>query len=155
MKLIVGSKKCPRCKIVKSTSEFRARSQSSDGLSDTCKVCQKIPKSQADVSEQTRVFNLRHRLGLDDESIEYVYVLMCDPCSYCDGRDIELDHIVPVSDLGEANWINLTASCRACNAFKKSRSLLISMAFSRGCFQEIPPGCSFFIVDQRGTKVCV
>ncbi len=47
-------------------------------------------------------------------------------CNYCaqvfPEKDLECEHIVPVSRGGGSNWLNLTASCRACNAMKAART---------------------------------
>ena len=47
-------------------------------------------------------------------------------CMYCgkrkDGKDLELEHVVPRSQGGKSTWENLVASCSACNRRKNART---------------------------------
>jgi 5-methylcytosine-specific restriction endonuclease McrA len=54
---------------------------------------------------------------------EWGYLLR-DPCSYCGGTAGEVDHIIPRSKGGSEDWDNLTATCRSCNARKRTIPLL-------------------------------
>lgn len=40
-------------------------------------------------------------------------------CQYCgSGKDLTLDHLIPVSKGGKSTWTNLVTACRSCNARK-------------------------------------
>lgn len=69
----------------------------------------------------------RRSAPFDADSREYSNVLMADPCSYHAGPGGTVDHIVPIKAGGDSSWDNLTAACRACNAAKGKKSLLIFM----------------------------
>ena len=47
-------------------------------------------------------------------------------CAYCgqkyEDRDLEQEHIIPVSQGGKANWMNLITSCCNCNDLKGNRT---------------------------------
>ncbi len=47
-------------------------------------------------------------------------------CAYCGNefktRDLSRDHIIPVSQGGPNTWMNVVASCHACNKFKDNRT---------------------------------
>ena len=68
----------------------------------------------------------RQREGgaLTESGAEYAQVLLGDPCSYCGGPAEEIDHIHPVAHGGTGEMMNLTSSCRVCNARKYTKSLL-------------------------------
>ncbi len=76
----------------------------------------------------------RRRFPLDAFGKLYKQIVQDDPCSGCgylpfpaDERNAA-DHIVAL-ELGGANeWQNLTGLCRACNASKKNKSLLLWLA---------------------------
>lgn len=55
---------------------------------------------------------------------EYVAILRSDPCSYCGGPSLPVDHIEPIFHGGSAGWENMTASCQRCNSSKSTDSLL-------------------------------
>jgi 5-methylcytosine-specific restriction endonuclease McrA len=57
---------------------------------------------------------------------DYTVALRADPCAYC-GKRVKstcLDHIDPLSKGGLNDELNLTASCRSCNASKNDDKLL-------------------------------
>jgi 5-methylcytosine-specific restriction endonuclease McrA len=58
------------------------------------------------------------------DTIDYMAILDCDPCSYCGESSNSADHIVPVSAGGSVSWENLTGACRSCNSRKQKRPLL-------------------------------
>ncbi len=79
-------------------------------------------------------------LRLDGESHRQAWMrlLRADPCAYC-GRSLAelpveqrtVDHIVPQDPLastpalgGKYSWLNLTASCSACNGSKGNQSVI-------------------------------
>lgn len=69
-----------------------------------------------------------HHYGVNGKphanDLEYMEMLLCDPCSYC-GREADtIDHIEPVLSGGSSTWNNLTAACRQCNSRKSTRGLL-------------------------------
>lgn len=77
--------------------------------------------------------HLRKRGGVDDDTIDYVPIIRCDPCVYCGceiapqgdpSRETAIDHIDPA---GDSNWTNLAGCCRSCNASKGKVPLLLSM----------------------------
>ncbi len=82
--------------------------------------------------EKMVFYQQRHRAGggtthdRDEiaEAMAYSLILQGDPCSYCGGPATELDHIIPIERGGMADWDNLTAACRRCNARKHKRPLL-------------------------------
>jgi 5-methylcytosine-specific restriction endonuclease McrA len=47
-------------------------------------------------------------------------------CQYCgkemNNKDATFDHIIPTSKGGASSWVNMVASCRACNLFKGSKT---------------------------------
>lgn len=54
----------------------------------------------------------------------YIQLLLRDPCVYCGGISVEVDHIHPSSKGGKDTEDNLAPACRSCNASKNHRSLL-------------------------------
>lgn len=58
------------------------------------------------------------------DAVEYMAILVTDPCSYCGWPGGEVDHITPISAGGDGEWTNLTSACRGCNARKNDRSLM-------------------------------
>jgi 5-methylcytosine-specific restriction endonuclease McrA len=47
-------------------------------------------------------------------------------CQYCgkemNNKDATIDHIIPTCKGGASSWVNMVASCRACNLFKGSKT---------------------------------
>jgi hypothetical protein len=58
------------------------------------------------------------------ETMEYLAIVMQDPCVYCGGPANTRDHIVPISDGGPNRWDNYAPACRGCNSAKGNKSLL-------------------------------
>lgn len=70
----------------------------------------------------------RSRMLLDDpQSLEYMNIVLLDPCSYCGVESNTVDHIVPRARGGTHEWDNLTGACGTCNSSKHARSLLIHL----------------------------
>lgn len=59
---------------------------------------------------------------------DYAEILYGDPCAYCGVRPVEIDHIDPVANGGDGEWMNMTPACRSCNASKNDRTLLAFIA---------------------------
>ncbi len=57
---------------------------------------------------------------------ENVYLRDDYTCQYCGhklpGRELTLDHVVPVSKSGPKTWTNVVSACRACNQKKANRT---------------------------------
>lgn len=63
---------------------------------------------------------------------QHLALILNDPCSYCGStRDIEIEHIAPISKSFDDSWSNLATACRSCNASKSDKSLL-SFLLDRG-----------------------
>lgn len=58
------------------------------------------------------------------ESLDYVLIIVGDPCAYCGGATEAVDHIVPVARGGSGEWANLTPTCTKCNSSKRDEPLL-------------------------------
>lgn len=65
-------------------------------------------------------------LGVRSRADNYRAVLRRDPCAFCGHRRkrMTIDHIEPVARGGRNGWMNLTGACYACNASKRTISLL-------------------------------
>lgn len=73
--------------------------------------------------EATRVEKYTRRAN-GGSSLDYVRLLLKDPCSYCFGSGGTIDHIIPVAMGGTNDWWNLTSACKSCNSSKGSENLL-------------------------------
>lgn len=58
------------------------------------------------------------------EAREYAAILLRDPCVYCGGQGGTIDHIVPVSEGGSGDPVNLAGACGRCNRSKQAKPLL-------------------------------
>jgi 5-methylcytosine-specific restriction endonuclease McrA len=65
------------------------------------------------------------KVGDPTEAINYGVCLRYDPCAYCGTPAETIDHVDPKRRGGTSDWWNLTATCRDCNKFKYTDSLLI------------------------------
>jgi hypothetical protein len=65
---------------------------------------------------------------MDRETVEFMYVLLGDPCAYCGGPAGSVDHIVPLALGGDSMSANLIAACRSCNSSKRAKPLLLWLA---------------------------
>lgn len=64
--------------------------------------------------------------------IDYEAIIKNDPCVYCGGPGGEVEHVVPSSRGGSAEWDNLASACRSCNASKHASSLLVYLLVKNG-----------------------
>lgn len=57
---------------------------------------------------------------------ENVYIRDNFTCQYCankfSGKNLTLDHVVPVSKQGQKSWTNVVSACRECNQRKAART---------------------------------
>jgi 5-methylcytosine-specific restriction endonuclease McrA len=55
-----------------------------------------------------------------------VYLRDASTCQYCgkkcSGKELTIDHVVPISKQGPENWTNVVAACRNCNQKKANRT---------------------------------
>jgi 5-methylcytosine-specific restriction endonuclease McrA len=73
----------------------------------------------------------RRSVKLDALGRQFAELVKRDPCAFCDGsrhEQMAADHIEPLELGGEQSWENLTGACRACNAEKKNKRLLLFLA---------------------------
>lgn len=61
------------------------------------------------------------------ESAAYREIIKSDPCAYCGGAGVAIDHVTPVAEGGSDRWENLAPVCKSCNSRKRSRSVLAAM----------------------------
>jgi 5-methylcytosine-specific restriction endonuclease McrA len=47
-----------------------------------------------------------------------------DPCAYCGGKSVSIDHIHPISRGGTNSILNLVGCCHSCNSSKSNKLLL-------------------------------
>lgn len=57
----------------------------------------------------------------------YREIIKSDPCVYCGGASVAVDHVTPVAQGGSDRWANLAPVCKSCNSRKRSRSVLTVM----------------------------
>ena len=59
---------------------------------------------------------------------ENIYIRDGYTCQYCGerhgGKELTLDHVIPVSKKGPTNWTNVVTACRPCNQKKGGRTPL-------------------------------
>jgi 5-methylcytosine-specific restriction endonuclease McrA len=79
--------------------------------------------------DRVRFLNRKRRLGNPTPSNETLNILLSKPpiCSYCgkkiEGRDLTIDHVIPISHGGTNILANLVLACRSCNERKRDRTL--------------------------------
>jgi 5-methylcytosine-specific restriction endonuclease McrA len=66
----------------------------------------------------------RRGVPFTPEAVEYLALILGDPCVYCGGPTESVDHIVPVSRGGTGDWDNIAPACKSCNSEKHARPLL-------------------------------
>lgn len=94
------------------------------------------PRPGARLARSRREYDARRRALIEDPSDRAAFKLMSalvkrDPCSLrivpeCHAQ-MAADHIVPLDRGGTNDAGNLTGACRACNAAKKKKSLLMAL----------------------------
>lgn len=90
------------------------------------------PENRAVWNHYNRIRRLSSGVAhISDETRDYMGSLLGDPCSYCGSRQTGIDHIDPIVNGGGAEWDNLTACCRSCNASKGKRGILLFLAERR------------------------
>ena len=76
-------------------------------------------------------------------------------CMYCgktnlEGKDLTVDHIVPVSKGGKDTYENTVTACRACNVYKADRSMEdMDMYFIRPNFKPYAPSYMEYIMKRE------
>ena len=80
------------------------------------------------IREQNAIKKARRRaMPFTPEALEYVQIILADPCAYCGGPGGTVDHIVALADGGDGEWDNLGGACLSCNTSKKATPMLIWM----------------------------
>ncbi|WP_327335860.1 HNH endonuclease [Streptomyces sp. NBC_01324] len=93
-----------------------------------CTDCKPSPNAYAQVRKERLAANNASMTDADrQESAEYQAIIQLDPCVYCGGASVAIDHITPVVDGGSDRWENLAPVCKSCNSSKRSRSVLTLM----------------------------
>lgn len=57
-------------------------------------------------------------------TVDYIDMILRDPCVFCGAASGSVDHIVPVAKNGTSECNNLAPACLSCNASKRDKSLL-------------------------------
>lgn len=65
------------------------------------------------------------------DAVAFAQVLLADPCAYCTATAEVADHIHAIARGGVTEWDNLTGACRACNARKHAKPLLLFLLDAR------------------------
>lgn len=71
-----------------------------------------------------RANNRRRHIGRDQAAVDFSYIALGDPCSYCSGDSDNVDHIDAASAGGSNDWTNLTGACASCNFAKHTTPML-------------------------------
>lgn len=130
---------CPDCGVAKQPQDFYPDKYRSNGLSSTCRTCQRKRFDEIDKSDPDK-YALANRL----RTLRYVYKKQgvkgnftldqilglwegqLRSCYYCEQplamRDISLDHKMPVEIGGTNAFFNLAVSCLPCNKAKGMRT---------------------------------
>lgn len=145
-------KRCPRCTRTLSLDSFYRQKSRKDGRAVYCKQCRKEQKqaylatpegrtqylTTAQQRRKTRLmedseYRRRYYSQTDTrkrntvytpEALEYMPIILGDPCVYCGATATTVDHIIPVSKGGSSDWDNLAPACGSCNSRKNDRPLL-------------------------------
>lgn len=102
-------------KVKESKQEYRRRNRAAVNARDLAK--QRSPAGRARVMQ-------RRGVPFTAEAVDYMSVILNDPCAYCGGPTTTVDHIVPVSRGGDGEWDNIAPACKSCNSEKHARPLL-------------------------------
>jgi 5-methylcytosine-specific restriction endonuclease McrA len=87
-------------------------------------VMQAYRKTANGKARRAHHHNKRKGAPFTKSALEYVPILLADPCSYCGNPAEVIDHIQPIALDGDSDSNNLTAACRACNSRKYAKPLL-------------------------------
>lgn len=66
----------------------------------------------------------RRGVPLTPEALDFLPVLLADPCVYCGQPATSLDHIDPIARGGDGDLTNIAPSCGRCNSAKRDLPLL-------------------------------
>jgi 5-methylcytosine-specific restriction endonuclease McrA len=77
--------------------------------------------------EKGREAQRRRNADRDREAIDFIQIVLNDPCAFCDSPAEHVDHIEPIAKGGSNRWENLAGLCASCNRHKSDRSLLTFM----------------------------
>lgn len=119
--------------------KIRAERQRAYALKNAEKVA--AYKQEYNQREQTRALRLARRRSpagkaaahrrrgtpFTPDAVDYLSVILADPCVFCGAPSDSVDHIVPVSGGGTGDWDNVAPACMRCNAAKNNRPLLSFM----------------------------
>lgn len=86
---------------------------------------ERVSFDTAQISSDVELYGVEYQQGslYQTKLRDFVFSRSNGKCSYCGGKAVEIDHIVPRSKGGTDSVNNLTASCRACNEKKSNLSL--------------------------------
>jgi 5-methylcytosine-specific restriction endonuclease McrA len=132
-KVVVGSKRCSRCRDFKPRADFHKNASAHDGRQSICKVCGRYPaRRRCDRTGSLRAADY----DLIMQAADYC-------CGYC-GQDLlalgappmHWDHDMPVSKGGGTTFENMVPACSPCN---RSKGILSGQDFrSRVKFHAAP-----------------
>ena len=113
----VSEKQCSYCDVVKPSDDFYVDITTRDGLERQCKNCRKSRGSwyvkKIDGTKVHKVTALVDAYGAQ--------------CAYCaenfENRDLEIDHIIPMTKRGIHVFENLALACKDCNRMKRNYNL--------------------------------
>ena len=118
-RIAVEGKPCSRCKRTMPLSEFQPDGRYKSGRRSVCLECRKI---------LDREWTRKRRRLMDNGKVDYAKILERDGmvCHICGGkirnrRDLDFDHVVPLSKGGPHSEENVRPSHRRCNRRKGSR----------------------------------
>lgn len=69
--------------------------------------------------------SLRSSVAGSPDIVEWIKIVLNDPCSYCGGKSETIDHIIPIAKGGTHDVTNLTGACAKCNSAKGDKNLLV------------------------------
>ena len=118
-RIAVEGKPCSRCKQTKPLSGFRKDERYRSGHHSVCRECWLI---------LDREYTRKRRRLMDNGKVDYAKILERDGmvCHLCGGkirnrRDLDFDHVVPLSKGGPHSEENVRPSHRRCNRRKGSK----------------------------------
>lgn len=113
----VSEKKCSYCDVVKPSEDFYVDVTTRDGLKRDCKSCMKERSSvYVNATDGTRLHKVTALVDAYGAQ-----------CAYCaenfENRDLEVDHVIPMSKRGAHVFENLVLACKDCNRMKRNYNL--------------------------------